>query len=67
MSDAVLHVQYAHRGFDVSLHELGVSPAADERRIKQALASHLVVPLAWLNSYIFERHPDGDLALRLDE
>jgi len=67
MNDVVLHVQYIHRGFDIPLHALGVTPTADEQSIKQALASYLVVPLAWLNSFIFQRRADGDLALRLDE
>lgn len=66
MNAGVLHVRYAYKGFDVPFERLGVAPSYDERRIKQALARHLVVPLAWLSSYAIERHGDGNITLRLE-
>ena len=62
--EGVLHVEYAYRGFDVPLDRLGVGPAADDRRIKQALARLLVVPEAWLSDFEVRREPEGDLTLR---
>ena len=64
MPQGVLHVRYVHKGFDVPLSRLGVAPATDERRIKQALARHLAVPASWLNSYVLERAGDGNMTLR---
>lgn len=66
VTDGVLHVRFVHKGFDVPLNRLGVRPAAEESRIKQALANHLIVPLEWLAEYVIQRHGDGDVTLRLD-
>ena len=62
----VLQVRYAYKGFDVPLERLGVRErdAADERRIKQALARYLAVPLDWLNSFVVQRDRDGNVLLR---
>lgn len=65
MNSGMLHVRYVNRGFDLPLNRLGVRPAADEGRIKDALAKHLTVPITWLNEFILQRHDDGDLTLRL--
>ena len=66
MATGVLRVRYVHKGFDVLLTQLGVRPAAEEGRIKQALANHLAVPLEWLNSYVLQRNNDGNVTLRQD-
>lgn len=66
MATGVLQVRFVHKGFDVPLTKLGVRPAAGEYSIKQALASHLAVPLEWLNSYVLQRNPDGNVTLRMD-
>ena len=62
----VLQVRYAYKGFDVPLEQLGVreKDAADERRIKQALARYLAVPLDWLNPFVVQRDRDGNVLLR---
>ncbi len=62
--NGVLHVRYVNRGFDVPLSRLGVRPAADEHKIKQALATHLTVPITWLNDFVMQRKGD-DVILRL--
>lgn len=66
MTSGVLHVRYLYKGFDVPLDRLGVWPAAEESRIKQALAKHLIVPAAWLDAYTVQRHLDGDVTLKLE-
>jgi hypothetical protein len=60
----LLQVRYAYKGFDVPLERLGVKDAADERRIKQALARHLTVPMDWLNSFVLQRDREGNVLLR---
>lgn len=66
MATGVLQVRYIHKGFDIPMDRLGIRPAADEGRIKQALASHLAVPLEWLSSFVMQRSGDGNVTLRLD-
>lgn len=66
MATGVLHVRYVHKGFDVPLTKLGVRPAAEEGSIKQALATHLAVPLEWLNNYVMQRSGDGNVTLCWD-
>ena len=61
---ALLQVRYAHKGFDVPLERLGVCLPVDERKLKQALARHLVVPISWLNSFVVERQDDCGVVLR---
>lgn len=65
MTSELLHVRYVYRGFDVPFDRLGVKPAADDGRIKQAVARYLTVPIAWLNEFVVERHRDGNVTLRL--
>ncbi len=60
----LLQVRYAYKGFDVPLERLGVRDAADERRIKQALARYLTVPADWLNTFAIQRDRDGNVTLR---
>lgn len=62
--NGLLQVRYAYKGFDVPLERLGVKDAADERRIKQALARYLTVPMDWLNSFVLQRDRDGNVLLR---
>ena len=60
----LLQVRYAYKGFDVPLDRLGVKDAADEHRIKQALARYLTVPMDWLNTFVLQRDRDGNVMLR---
>lgn len=65
MTEGVLRVLYAHKGFEVPLQRLGVITVADEGRIKQALARHLIVPISWLDGSVMKRDPQGNVTLRL--
>lgn len=60
----LLQVRFAFKGFDVPLESLGVKDAADERRIKQALARYLTVPMDWLNSFVIQHDREGNVLLR---
>lgn len=64
--NGLLQVRYAFKGFDVPLERLGVNdPAvADERKVKQALARYLTVPLDWLNTFAYQRDREGNVLLR---
>lgn len=62
--NGLLQVRYAYKGFDVPLEILGIKDLADERRIKQALARYLTVPMDWLNSFVLQQDRDGNVLLR---
>ena len=46
------------------LELLGVKDAADEGRIKQALARYLTVPMDWLNTFVLQFDREGNVMLR---
>jgi hypothetical protein len=61
---AVMHVRFDGRSLDISLGDLDVATAADDRQIKRALAAYLEVPESQLRDYVVDRHPTGNLTLR---
>ena len=63
-NEAVLHVRYAGRSFDVPLSALDVTARASVRQIKHALAAHLDVAEAKFDDYVVDVHPNGNLTVR---
>jgi hypothetical protein len=63
-NEAVLHVRYAGRSFDVPLSTLDVSVQSGVRQIKRALASHLDVAEAKFDDYVVDVHANGNLTVR---
>ena len=62
--EAVVHVRFAGRSFDLPLATLDVGRAASDGDVKRAVAGHLEVPLARLADYVVDRHGNGNLTLR---
>jgi len=62
--DAVVHVRFNGRSFDVPVATLDVGDGAGDEQIKRALASHLEVSERRLNDYVIDRHTNGNLTLR---
>ena len=60
----VLHVRFGASCFDISQPGLEIGPASDDRRIKRAVAEFLDVPSYRLDSYVIDRHMNGNLTLR---
>jgi hypothetical protein len=65
MRQPIVHVRLpGGRTLHVPLKALGVTPRTDERRLREALASYLEIGVGRLDSYILDRHPNGNLVLR---
>ena len=64
VNDAVVHVRFAGRSFDVSLNTLDLGYGADDGDVKQTLARHLEVHPTRLRDYVVDRHGNGNLTLR---
>jgi len=62
--EAVLHVRFDGRSLDVSLGDLDVGTASEDREIKRALARHLQVAEGTLRDYTVDRHETGNLTVR---
>ena len=62
--EAVVHVRFAGRSFDVPLATLDVARAASDDDEKRAVAGQLEVPLSRLADYVVDRHANGNLTLR---
>jgi hypothetical protein len=62
--NAVLHVRYAGRSFDVPFATLDIGAAADDRQIKRALAAHLDVRAEKFDDYVIDRHTNGSMTVR---
>jgi len=60
----VLHVRYAGRSFDLPLAGLQVSADSSDREVKQQLAAYLEVAASDLDSYVVDRHQNGNLTVR---
>lgn len=60
----VLHVRFAGQSFDVPLASLEVGAASDDRQIKQAVATRLLVSIDRLDGYTIDRHANGNLTIR---
>ena len=62
--EAVVHVRFAGRSFDVPLATLDVGRASNDGDVKRAVAGQLEVPLSRLADYVVDRHGNGNLTLR---
>ena len=62
--DAVCHVRFAGRSFDVPLMTLDLPRGANDGDVKQTLARHLEVHPSKLQDYVLDRHGNGNLTLR---
>ena len=62
--EAVAHVRFAGRSFDVPLATLDVGRASSDGDVKRAVAGHLEVPPSRLADYVVDRHGNGNLTLR---
>ena len=62
--EALLHVRFDGRSFDIPLGDLDVGTASEDREIKRALAEHLRVAEGALRDYTVDRHETGNLTVR---
>jgi hypothetical protein len=64
VNDALIHVRFAGRSFDVALATLDIGRGADDGDVKQALARHLEIHPSRLRDYVVDRHGNGNLTVR---
>jgi len=64
IGDAVIHVRFAGRSFDLTMAQLDLGAGSSDNQIKQAVAQHLDVQFARLADYTVDRHSNGNLTLR---
>jgi len=63
-AQAVAHVRFDGRSFDVPLADLGVGPGDGDRTVKRAVARHLETGEDRLSAYLVDRHETGNLTVR---
>ncbi len=63
-AQAVAHVRFAGRSFDISLSELDLGAMSADGQIRRALARYLGVPTGKLEAYVVDRHANGNLTVR---
>jgi hypothetical protein len=64
VNDAVVHVRFAGRSFDVPLRTLDVGVGSHDGDVKETLARHLEVHPSRLRDYVVDRHGNGNLTVR---
>ena len=62
--EAVIHVRFNGRSFDVPLSALDVGSRSRDSEIKRNLARHLEVSESRLEDYTVDRHANGNLTIR---
>ncbi len=63
-AEAVVHVRFAGRSFDIPLSTLDLGAMSADGQIRRALARHLNVPEFKLDAYCVDRHANGNLTVR---
>ena len=61
--DAVLHVRFDGRSFDVPLRDLDVAALSSDFEVKRALSSYLSIAQAQFRDYVVDRHETGNLTV----
>jgi hypothetical protein len=64
LNDAVVHVRFAGRSFDVPFRVLDVSVGSHDGDVKETLARHLEVHPSRLRDYVVDRHGNGNMTVR---
>ena len=63
-TEAVVHVRFAGRSFDIPLSTLDLGALSSDGQIKRGVARHLNVPPERFNAYTVDRHANGNLTVR---
>src|SRR3712207_6671770 len=63
-AEAVAHVRFAGRSFDIPLSSLDLGVMSADGQIKRSLARYLNVPEFKFDAYVVDRHANGNLTVR---
>ena len=63
-ADALIHVRFNGRSFDIPVADLDIGIASGDRDVKAALARYMDVPERELSGYVLDRHEIGNWTLR---
>jgi hypothetical protein len=61
---AVMHVRFAGQSFNVPLASLDLSGQSPDRQVKLAVARYLSLPDGAMETYVIDRHANGNLTIR---
>ena len=63
-TEAVAHVRFGGRSYDIPLVALDVSRGSADGHVRRSLARYLGVAESKLDPYVIDRHPNGNLTVR---
>jgi hypothetical protein len=63
-SNAMLHIRYGGRSYDVPLQAMDIGPASSDDQIRRAVAAYLEEPQSKLRLFVVERHDNGNMTIR---
>ena len=60
-----IHIRYEGQSIDLSMRQLDVGDLSTDQQVREAVATHLGVPMNKLTAFAIDRNADsGDLTLR---
>jgi hypothetical protein len=62
--ERMLHIRFQGVSRSIPLTSLDVGSLSNDRDVRQAVARYLSVPTRKLNSYVVERHANGNMTIR---
>lgn len=60
----MLHVRFKGKSYDIPLEELDLTRGSSDHEIRERLTQHFDIGGDILDSYVIERHPDGNITIR---
>jgi hypothetical protein len=63
-AEALLHVRFEGRSFDIPLGDLDIGAGSMDRDVKTAMARYMGISERDLRDYVIDRHETGNWTLR---
>ena len=64
VDERVVYVRFEGKSTPVAFSLIGVANGSSDQEVREAVARYLGVPARRLDSYIVERHPNGDMTVQ---
>jgi hypothetical protein len=62
--ERVVHIRFEGQSRSIPFSVLDIGNLSTDREVRQALARYLEVPVRKLESYVVERHANGNITVR---